>query len=501
MMVRALWAVIVGFLVGVFARSFFSVGLAVEWFALLLACAALFVGLFEDQKARRGVIVAIGLVAFSFGVAHMGGVMPVRNALLDTHLQSVITIEGTVVAEPDVRESSVRIHVDARQLIVGSTSAPIHTGILVVVPAHTDVAYGDTVRANGRLALPESFDVTDGRQFNYPMFLAKDGIVYTLSFAQMESTGGNQGGVLQAAAIRIKQAFLNGLQAALPEPEAGLAGGITVGDKRSLGKELTDAFKTVALIHVVVLSGYNITLVINTVRRMLQFLPRAIQYGGVASSVVLIVLMTGGAPSAVRAGIMSLIAVFARATGRTFIAVRILGVVALGMVAWNPMYLAFDPGFQLSILATLGLILFTEPLAKRCTRVPERFGLREIFASTIATQLTVLPLLLYQSGLLSLVALPANLLALIAVPYAMLASIIAAIGGIVAGPLSVVIAAPAYALLWYIIAVAKVFAAVPFAAIAVPAFSGWWMLGAYLLLFGGPWLSKNLQGKRDTCRR
>jgi len=120
-------------------------------------------------------------------------------------------------------------------------------------------------------------------------------------------------------------------------------------------------------------------------------------------------------------------------------------------------------------------------------------ALREIAASTLGTQTMVLPLLLYQNGILSLVALPANLLALVVVPWAMALSVIAAIAGIIIGlpALSAVegfgpfVAFPAYVLLAYIIGVAKFFAALPFASVSVSAFSAWWMFGAYALIFIG----------------
>ncbi len=489
MPVRILWAIVGGFLAGVFVRSLLPLGLASVGFVMLLSATAAVFSLFDRSKIRVLLVIAAALTAFSAGVVRVESIALRDDPQLTARIGSHVTITGVVANEPDVREASVRIHMEVMQLLTGtstslSTTAVPAVGVLVVAPVHTNVAYGDTVRAEGELELPESFDTSEGRQFNYPMFLAKDGILYTLSFAQIESTGGNRGNIVQSAAIRVKQEFLKGLQAVLPEPEAGLAGGITVGDKRSIGKELTNTFITVSLIHVVVLSGYNITILINAVRRTLQSLPRLFQYGGIAFSVLFIVLMTGGAPSATRAAAMSLIAVFARATARTFIALRILGVVAAAMVAWNPLYLVYDPGFQLSVLATLGLILFTPRIAERTQWITERFGLREIVASTLSTQLMVLPLLLYQNGLFSIVSLPANLFALIAVPYAMFASIIAAIGGMAAGSLALPIAAPALALLWYIINVAKFFASLPFAALSVPAFSAWWMFAAYALIFG-----------------
>src|SRR3989338_4713157 len=411
---------------------------------------------------------------------------------LTLQLGETVTVEGLVVDEPDIREGSIRLHVR-----VGDT------GVLAVVPPHTDVHYGDIVRVKGTLGLPEKFDTTSasdtasaytvGRQFNYPMYLAKDGILYTLSFAQAEKIGEGKKNYLKAAAIWTKQLYLHGLQAVLPEPASGLAGGITVGDKRGVGKQYSDLFITVGLIHIIVLSGYNITIVMNLIGKLLAGRSRTVQVGASAAIVVFIVLMAGGAPSATRAGAMALLPLIARVTGRMYLALRALGVVAFAMVLWNPLLLAFDPGFQLSVLATLGLVLFSTVFFQWLPWIPQRLALREIAASTLGTQMTVLPLLLYQNGLLSLVALPANLLALVAVPWAMALSVIAAVAGIFFGmpALSAVegwgtlVAFPAYVLLAYIIGVAKFFAALPFAAVSVSAFSAWWIAGAYALIFAG----------------
>src|SRR3990172_3347347 len=134
------------------------------------------------------------------------------------------------------------------------------------------------------------------------MYLAKDGILYTLSFAQAEKIGEGKKNYLKAAALWTKQQYLQGLQAVLPEPASGLAGGITVGDKRGVGKEYSDMFITVGLVHIIVLSGYNITIVMNLVGKLLSRMPRALQLVVNALIVLFIVLMAGAAPSAVRAG-------------------------------------------------------------------------------------------------------------------------------------------------------------------------------------------------------
>ena len=109
--------------------------------------------------------------------------------------------------------------------------------------------------------------------------------------------------------------------------------------------------------------------------------------------------------------------------------------------------------------------------------------MREIAAATLGTQAAVLPLILYQSGSLSIYSLPANLLALIVVPYAMLLSFIAGVIGTFAGPIAPIIGFPAYILLWYITAVAKFFAWLPFSSVSIPAFPVTWLFIAYAALF------------------
>src|SRR3989344_444699 len=479
MSAQILWATVGGLLFGVFTRSF--VDMSWPFAAFLCLLGVVFSAFAYFDTARRGVLIALATacVACSAGILRMDAAKLVGNSELSAQLGKVVTIEGVVVDEPDVRESNVRLHAEVK-----------NSGVLIVAPLHTDVKYGDSIRAKGKLGLPESFDTGLGRQFNYPMYLAKDGILYTLSFAELECIAPCQdviltwGNFLKVAAIWTKQKYLDGLHMALPEPESGLAGGITVGDKRSVGKEFTDLFITVGLVHIIVLSGYNITVVMNLLGRFLSRVGRIAQLIASICIVVFIVLVAGASANAVRAGAMAILPLYARISGRLYIALRALGAVAFVMVLWNPYILAFDPGFELSVLATLGLILFSPIFASWLAWIPEKFALREIVASTLGTQLMVLPLILYQNGLLSIVALPANLLTLIVVPWAMGLSVVAAVGGIIFGPFGTLVAFPAYVLLAYIIKITKVFAALPLAAVTIPAFSAWWMVFAYVVLFG-----------------
>lgn len=478
--VKILWAIVVGFLVGVFARSVVPVSAYLSIFLIVLA-AVLVAASGKDRRVQAAVL-ACALFTCSLGILRMNSAILRGNPELDVRIGQKVVLEGFVSDEPDVRENSVRITITATNL--ASSAAKVTATILATAPAHTNVAYGEHVRVKGEIRLPEAFDTGIGREFNYPGYLATQGISYELAYTEIAREEGFEGNIFKSLAIRAKQLFAFGLQLALPEPQSSLAAGITVGDKRGLGRELTQEFRTASLVHIIVLSGYNITVVITALFWALSRTPRYVRFGAGGIIAIFFAVITGGAATSVRAAIMAIIAMTGTLTHRIYRADRALGVVAVLMVVWNPYLLAFDPGFQLSFLATAGLIFFS-PLAERWFQgIPVGLSVREILISTVSAQIAVLPLLLYESGQLSLVSLPANLLALIAVPYAMLASLIAAVGGLIAGPIVPIIALPAYILLSYIINVAHYLSSIPFAAASVPAFSAWLLVPVYTALFG-----------------
>ncbi|MBI5003771.1 ComEC/Rec2 family competence protein [Candidatus Kaiserbacteria bacterium] len=481
---RILWSATIGFLAGVLVRSFVPLG---PNYALFLAAITgvflLVLYLYDHVHFHTGVVIAIACLAFAGGIMRMNAAILPTDPITHMYVGERVTVTGYIFAEPDARETNTRLSIRAHTLTTAAGSSTIHTGILAVLPPHTHATYGDEIVVSGILREPESFDTTLGRVFNYPAYLAVSGISYQLTSAHIDSIGENSGNAGYALVIRIKEVYLRGLHRALAEPYAGLAGGITVGDKRSIGEDLSADFQRASLIHMLVLSGYNITVVINAAAYIFSRFPRIIQFGTSGSIVVFFIALSGGASSAVRAGLMALIAVYARQHGRVFLPLRAVGTVAVGMALWNPYIVAFDPGFQLSALATIGLVAFTPIFAARMQWLTESFALREVTASTIATQLTVLPLLLYQNGQLSLVALPANILALAPVPFAMFASFVAAIGGIFSDTLAAIIGLPAYLLLSYIITITRFFGSLPFASVSIQAFGFGWLVGAYAALF------------------
>jgi competence protein ComEC len=151
------------------------------------------------------------------------------------------------------------------------------------------------------------------------------------------------------------------------------------------------------------------------------------------------------------------------------------------MILYNPKILVFDTSFQLSFLATVGLIYLSPLILPYVRFVPERLHLREVVVATVATQAFVFPFLLYKTGGLSLVSLPANLLILSAIPLTMFLGFLAGLFSFLSSALALPFAWGAYALLSYELLVVEWFARAPFAAVTLASFPLWLAMLCYAL--------------------
>ena len=129
------------------------------------------------------------------------------------------------------------------------------------------------------------------------------------------------------------------------------------------------------------------------------------------------------------------------------------------------MLIRFDRGFQLSFLATMGLITASPFFKKRFKFLPELLGFRENAASSFSAQIFVLPLLLSWGGEISWFSPLANILVLVAVPPVMLLSFLGGIFGFVSIFLGKAVASAAYLLISYQIYFIKFFGELGFSMI------------------------------------
>ena len=410
-------------------------------------------------------------------------------------LKQQVSGQGIISEDSSLTESGQVLVVNVDSMHV-NTDYMCQADILIRMKTKTypRFKYGDPVNFSGKLSEPFNFKSDTGRSFDYRGYLAKSDIFFEIKSAQvtlLDNENQKSGNWLSSLTsfdltsilYRIKRGFVENLNVTLGEPHSALAAGLVVGEKSALGKDLLNDFRTVGLIHIVVLSGFNITVVADALRRMLSRLPRV--WGMVAggTGIILFGILVGGGATVVRSCFMASIALSANIIRRDYSVLRALLFAACLMLIQNPSILLHDPSFQLSFLATLGLILLASPLEKFFWFIPEKFGMRGIFSATFATQIFVSPFILYMMGQISIIGVVANILVLPLIPITMLAVFLTGSIGFISYPVSQLFGWVAHLLLQYELLIVQKFAQIPFAALTFPQFSGWWVVGFYVVFF------------------
>ncbi|MFH1407864.1 MAG: ComEC/Rec2 family competence protein, partial [Patescibacteria group bacterium] len=200
----------------------------------------------------------------------------------------------------------------------------------------------------------------------------------------------------------------------LSSPYAELLAGMTLGIKNLPEKFNEDLIKT-GVIHVVVVSGFNVSLVISALFPLLLFLGRKASLAVSFLGVLLFVFLVGFEPPIIRAAIMGLIMLYGKYKGREKNVLGVLLLAAFVMIFISPLII-YSLSFILSFLATLGLIALS-PLVKKYVKL-KFYGLEEDFVSTMSAQIMVWPIISYYFGRISVVSPLVNVLVLWVVPLA-----------------------------------------------------------------------------------
>lgn len=264
-------------------------------------------------------------------------------------------------------------------------------------------------------------------------------------------------------ALAVRDWFAAAIRTAIPDPQASLGIGYLVGQKRALPLDLVEALQIVGLTHVVVASGYNLTILVRLARRLFEKISKYLSALSASAMIASFIAVTGMSPSMSRAGLVAGLSLAAWYYGRRFHPIVLLSFAATVTLVINPSYAWGDLGWQLSF-AAFGGVMILAPLLQRFFFGEAKPGfIRQVLGETIAAIIATAPILIGAFGQFSNVAIIANLLVLPLVPYAMLLTFIAGIGALVVPGLATVIGLPATWLLGYMTNVANYLSTVPWA--------------------------------------
>jgi competence protein ComEC len=394
-----------------------------------------------------------------------------------------VRIQAVVVGDPDRRDSSTLLRLAAEQVIPlaedGSAGEPqaAHGYLMAYLPGRAPWQYGDRLLLDG---LPETPPEND--EFSYRDFLVRKDVYTYLTFPRIRLVETGAGNPVMAAIYGLREQSYRKVFELFPAPEAPLLAGILLGLERDISEEMAQAFRDTGTAHIIAISGFNIAILAQLFSNLFgKVFSRWWAMTAAILAVFGYTLLVGAAASVTRAAIMGSLALVAQQIGRRSTGVNSLALTAAIMSLFNP-HLPWDPSFQLSFTATLGLMVYGDRFQGGFTRWLERklpaqtakkvaAPVGEYVLLTMAAQVMTLPVILYHFQRLSVSSLLANPLILPAQPLVMILGGLAVIAGLVSEPLGHLLAALAWPLPAYTIRVVELMGQIKWGVVALGEFN------------------------------
>jgi competence protein ComEC len=336
--------------------------------------------------------------------------------------------------------------------------------ILVSTSVYPEFDYGDRVEVNGKLKKPGMIE-----DFDYEGYLLKDGITAYMSFPQIKLIEKNQGNIFMSKILSFKKRMNNEIEKQLTLDKEAILEATILGNTMKMSDDLKQKLSVSGLSHAIAISGAHIVLFAGIILELLFLIGLWKREAFIVSILFIFfyVIFVGAPASALRAGFMIGLIYFAQILGRDISNLRVLFIVGFVILLNNPLLLKYDLGFQLSFLATLGIIVLG-PILNYWLGFINYKWLREITAMTISAQVFVLPVLVLNFGYFSIVSLISNILVFWVLPIIMILGILFPLLGLVSSFLAYIVSMVLSIFLWYLIIVIDYSAKVPFAKLEMP---------------------------------
>lgn len=479
-------ALVAAWLAGILLGSLASLSF---WPLLILAAGYGALALYVRQfgiplhLARWLTLSLLLLACVALGAARLALASPAGDAAAVSAFigHGPVEIQGTIGAEPDFRNRSMLLEVDASSLSLddGHTWREVHGSVALDVPGTNGPyapEYGDMVEVQGLLEPVVGSPVPVASKGLQPA-TAPAGIFAAMTFPRLVTLERGGGNPLMAWLFALRQQLAQAISHALPEPEASLLIGILLGLKTTVLRDQYALFQQSGTVHLIATSGFKVTVLSGLLAVFAtRLLGRRWALAPLLAGIAAYVILGGGTPAAIRAGIMGALLVLAPRFGRTYNLYTALAFAALLMSAWSP-YVLWDVGFQLSLLGTLGIALLTPLLAGWLGlwlgRVPGGRLSVELLAVTLAAQLATLPIQIINFAQISLVAPLTNLLVVPLLGALLALGMLVGVVGLVLPIAGAGIGWACWPLLWLVYQIIAHSAVLPFASVTIGSLDIW----------------------------
>ena len=484
--------------VGIFLGSRFDPSLAL----ILIGLIPLPLLFFFRQHRKSIILISLCLLALFGGAFHFQSSLPLTNerSLQFYNDQGAIAIKGIINTDPEVREKTVHLRLSATDIKLDTEWREVSGTALLFMPRYSTYKYGDVLLVTGKLETPPQLN-----DFDYKGYLAHQGIYSTMLYPEIEILERDKGFKPLEWVYSLRNRLSQTLTEVLPEPQASLAQGITLGKRGTIPSELKDDFTRTGTAHLLAISGLHLSIVAGILLSVGIWLfgRRRYTYIWLALGAIwLYALLTGMHLPVIRGAIMASLFLTAELLGRQRSAITALTFAAAIMVGISPQIL-WTASFQLSFLAMTGLIFIAPPFQAIGRKVVSKaLGedggvvaiariIADSFGVTLGAVIAVWPVVAYYFGIISFVGPLATFLALPALPGIIITGALAGGLGLIALPLAYPIGWLAWLFLSYLLLLVQVFAALPISSIEVGPVDTTLIGGYYLALAVAIWLNSN----------
>jgi competence protein ComEC len=324
-----------------------------------------------------------------------------------------VSFEGFVYDEPDKKYIKQTLYIKQLQDISvdGQVLSKNHGFILTKVDNYENFRIGQVCQFSGTLVEPENFDDFDYKQYlhNQRVFYILENPTYDCPVADEEEEGDTvrKGNTVRNFLIDLKNNLIEKIDSSLHEHSSSLLAGILFGQDRRLEKGFEERTRITGVSHITAASGYNITILVIAVNKLLFFLPKKIKILLSMGIIWCFALLSGLSSSIIRACIMSSLSLIAVFFGRESVVHITIPLVCLIFVIFNPLII-LDVGFALSVSAILGLTYILPIFEQRKgSRLKLQF-LSDYVFPTLSCTISTLPVSVLNFKTLSLWSLPVN---------------------------------------------------------------------------------------------
>lgn len=317
---------------------------------------------------------------------------------------SEVSGKGVVLTYPNIGTNQTSFTIKSRGINCPDAQISGSHKLLVCIKDNLEqpILPGMEVHYKGKISLPGS--MRNFGDFDYRAYLANQGVFYQLSCAQQDVFVVDAAGSIQTYFARVRIRVENEIGLLLPERESALLRAFLFGSSKDIKREEWEIYQRAGVLHLFAISGLHISFMLGTAGFIIVFFINEKWARIISGLLVLPVyyLLIGWKVSFVRSAVMVLTGMLACLTQRKRDVYTSMALAALFILFISPGEI-FQLGFQLSFIATFGMVYYTPFFKKR--------GMNSALAAAFSAHVTTMPLIAYNFNLVSIISPLLNILA------------------------------------------------------------------------------------------